>query len=213
MTEAREFGRGFWGQPPACSFAGTTPCATPATQGNLAGRPGRQRQPLAVPAGAWAVGQPPATWPRRVGIRRPAEWRQGQRRNDGASARSGRLQCLAGSAESRRGQHGRRQRHPDIGLQLFTGCGEPGRPTLWAAAASAVGDRGGPFSCSSGRVSSLRIPAHPSAPLLSRLLPRTEPVTVCYRGGRTGTRACFHQRSSVMVAWKWKNYARHQQFS
>ena len=37
VTEAREFGRGFCGQPPACSFAGTTPCATPATQGDGSG--------------------------------------------------------------------------------------------------------------------------------------------------------------------------------
>ena len=59
---------------------------------------------------------------------------------------------------------------------------EPGRRTLWAAAASAVGDRRGVLPLLQWAGLWLRAPAHPSAALLSRLLPRTEPVTVCYRG-------------------------------
>ena len=67
----------------------------------------------------------------------------------------------------------------DIGLRLFTVS--PGGPLC--------GQRLPPLSATEGALPllqwaglCLRAPAHPSAPLLSRLLPRTEPVTVCYRG-------------------------------
>ena len=78
------------------------------SQGDLAGDSSSNRSLYRQGPGQWV------TRPRRTGIRRSAEWRQGQRRNDGASAHS--VQCLAGSAESRRARHGRWQRHPDIGL-------------------------------------------------------------------------------------------------
>lgn len=68
VTEAREFGRGFCGRSPACSFAGTTPSCLLRQRPrvtDLAGRPGRQRQPLAVPSlgSGSATGYPaPASW-------------------------------------------------------------------------------------------------------------------------------------------------------
>ena len=139
-AEAREFGRGFCAQA-ACGFAGTTPscCATPAVPADLAGDGSGDRSQ----AGARAVGCPaPANW---CGVRASDVMTV-------ASAHSGR----AGSAESGRRRHGRRQRHPDSGL--FTRV----------RAAHSVGSgrlrrRRGVLPLRQWTGLCLRAPAHPSA--------------------------------------------------
>lgn len=79
------------------------------------------------------------------------------RASDGRGECSLWLASVPGSAESRRGQCGRRQRHPDIGLQLFTVS--PGG--ILCGQCLRYRRPKGPFPRSSGQVFWIRAPPHP----------------------------------------------------
>ena len=92
----------------------------------------------------------------------------------------------------------------DIGLQLFTSCGEPGRRALWAAAASAVGDRGGPFPYSSGQVS-VYAPQHTHPhPSLADFYLGPNRSQYCYRGWTNRYQGLLPLAKFGMVTRKWK---------